>query len=221
MENKNFKKLNIKKFILIAVSIFCVIIIVYTSNFYDHSLSDKSADWGTFGDFIGGTLNPTLAFLSLIAILNTINIQSKELSNSSRALENSEKELAKSSEALTEQSKSLKIQNFETTFFNMINLHNEIIRNIKIENNLTFTYRDIWGNKDFKKIFLMQGNMFNTEKPVSIYGKDAINHIIQEFDNFSYNHDNKARLFNNLYDLFHDAMPNTFGSLFWKYLSTS
>lgn len=81
---------------------------------------------GPFGDFFGGMLNPILTFCSFMALLITISIQSKELKNSTE-------ELAKSSEALTEQSKSLKIQNFENTFFNMINLHNEGIKYILLK----------------------------------------------------------------------------------------
>ncbi len=71
---------------------------------------------GQAGDYLGGTLNPIFAFLSFCLLLITIKLQSKELSNST-------KELAKSSTALTEQSKSLQLQNFENTFFNMLNLY--------------------------------------------------------------------------------------------------
>lgn len=35
--------------------------------------------WGRFGDYVGGTLNPLLAFVAFIALLYTINLQQKEL----------------------------------------------------------------------------------------------------------------------------------------------
>jgi hypothetical protein len=51
---------------------------LYFTNFTGE-LSKKNDVWGTFGDFIGGTLNPILSFLALIALLLTIILQSREL----------------------------------------------------------------------------------------------------------------------------------------------
>jgi len=51
---------------------------LYFTNF-SGELSNKNDVWGTFGDFIGGTLNPILSFFALIALLLTIILQSREL----------------------------------------------------------------------------------------------------------------------------------------------
>jgi len=51
---------------------------LYFTNFTGE-LSKKNDVWGTFGDFIGGTLNPILSFFALIALLLTIVLQSREL----------------------------------------------------------------------------------------------------------------------------------------------
>ncbi|MCT7650951.1 putative phage abortive infection protein [Aliarcobacter butzleri] len=109
------------------IVILAALLIYKVQDFYfsKHSLtwvSEEIEELGQMGDFFGGTLNPILAFFSFCLLLITIKIQNKELKNSTD-------ELAKSSQALTEQSKSLIKQNFETTFFNMINLHNEIVNN--------------------------------------------------------------------------------------------
>ena len=77
---------------------------------------------------MGGTLNPLLAFLSLIALLTTIKIQSKELRATTTEMNNS-------STALQEQSQSIKLQNFENTFFKMIDVHNSIISEFKHQRN--------------------------------------------------------------------------------------
>lgn len=160
MEEKENKKWWGNPFIIIAAISIIIVYGSYIYNFYNQTISKNSGDWGTFGDFIGGTLNPTLAFLSLLAILQTIRIQSRELGNSTKALENSEKELAKSSKALEEQSKSLKTQNFETTFFNMISLHNEIINNLKIKNHyLEYEYLKLNDQKELKTV---SGNIKKT-----------------------------------------------------------
>jgi hypothetical protein len=50
---------------LVLSIIFLLPIIAYIINFHNGEISDKSADWGTFGDFVGGTLNPFISILSL------------------------------------------------------------------------------------------------------------------------------------------------------------
>jgi len=57
---------------------------------------------GTFGDFVGGTLNPILSFLALLALLLTLAIQIRELKETRRELELSRRaheKIAMSSEA--------------------------------------------------------------------------------------------------------------------------
>lgn len=175
---------------------------------------------GPFGDFFGGMLNPILTFCTFMALLMTIILQQRELKLSREQVAISVKELGEtrkateiSSLALTEQSESLKIQNFENTFFNMINLHNEIIANIKLENNLIFSYSNYYSNLDYKKSFLIENYLIR--EPKSIYGREAISYIITIIDDFSYKGNyNAARLFNNVYDLCHDAMQIHLGHYF-------
>lgn len=80
---------------------------------------------GTFGDFLGGVLNPILAFLTFIGLIFTIIIQRKEL-HLARI------EYRKSAEALANQSDSAKEQNIDNTFFNLINLHNNITNELVV-----------------------------------------------------------------------------------------
>lgn len=106
----------------IAISIFALIslisvLTVYRSHFSGSVVVDHSA-WGQFGDFFGGTLNPIFGLLSLIAILVTLIVQTKELKHSSTAL--------------GEQSVHLKNQAFENTFFAMLQICREGISNIEI-----------------------------------------------------------------------------------------
>lgn len=117
---------------LIIIIILAVLagIIVLSFYFYNFTggLSDEQANWGAFGDYIGGALNPIFSFFALIAILLTIVVQSRELNLSTI-------ELTKSAEALKEQSKTLTTQNFENTFFQMIRLHNDIVNGIDLRDN--------------------------------------------------------------------------------------
>jgi hypothetical protein len=87
-------------------------------------LSDSQATWGVFGDYMGGTLNPILTFLTLLALLATIVLQAQELHLST-------KELRQSSRALRSQSSTLQVQQFENAFFQLLNLHNSIVNNLE------------------------------------------------------------------------------------------
>ncbi|MEV9616085.1 putative phage abortive infection protein [Aliarcobacter butzleri] len=135
-EEKNSSKLNFLNWILIiAVCLFIGLIIAYFSFIISQEDTVKS-NWGTFGDFIGGTLNPIFALFSLFAIIYTIKIQTKELELSRDELEATRKELEGSRIAQQEQSESLKLQNqatklqmFENTFFKLFEQHNEMLDN--------------------------------------------------------------------------------------------
>ncbi len=52
----------------------------------DSSLSVKSGDWGTFGDFVGGVLNPVIAFFAFYWLTKSVHYQKEELSETRQAL---------------------------------------------------------------------------------------------------------------------------------------
>jgi hypothetical protein len=88
-------------------------------------LATATGPWGEFGDFLGGVLNPIIAFMSLMAILATVSLQVRELRLSSRELRNS-------SQALTTQTDILRAQAFDSLFFQLLRLHNEIVRDMDL-----------------------------------------------------------------------------------------
>jgi len=107
------------KLIFAIAALSCMaVVLVYFSNF-NGSLSTKTSTWGEFGDFFGGTLNPIFGALSLMAILGTLLIQSRELSHSTMALK--------------EQSNHLDLQAFENTFFSLIRLNSDTAKNLSLE----------------------------------------------------------------------------------------
>lgn len=59
---------------LIALFSAFVTIAFYRYNFQG-AFSSLNEHWGTFGDYVGGVLNPILSFLALLALLYTINLQ--------------------------------------------------------------------------------------------------------------------------------------------------
>lgn len=65
--------------ILIVAGVTILIVFgLYFGNF-SGGLSAKNEVWGTFGDFVGGVLNPAFSLLALIALLRTIQLQVYEL----------------------------------------------------------------------------------------------------------------------------------------------
>lgn len=71
-----FEKLKSAVTQVLAVGILAILatLSLYFFNFHS-GLSELNADWGTFGDFVGGTLNPIFAFLSFIALALTLLFQ--------------------------------------------------------------------------------------------------------------------------------------------------
>ncbi|OTG92597.1 putative phage abortive infection protein [Acinetobacter sp. ANC 3832] len=63
-------------------------------------------DWGTFGDFIGGTLNPIIGFFSILLLFATWRVTSKTLEVSRTELRNS--------------NEVLQVQQFDTVFWGML-----------------------------------------------------------------------------------------------------
>lgn len=79
--------------VMFAVGVLTAIFGIYIIQFANADVSKDPEAWGQFGDFVGGTANPILGFLTLIALILTIILQSRQLSVSSRELELSRREL--------------------------------------------------------------------------------------------------------------------------------
>ena len=73
--------LNKKLLMLVVVFAFCliaVLILMYINNF-GVIRSDLQADWGTFGDYFGGILNPVFGLCAFLGVLWSLDIQIKQL----------------------------------------------------------------------------------------------------------------------------------------------
>jgi len=123
---------------LMAIGIFCVLagaiaVIMYSVNF-GPEISEHAEQWALFGDYLGGVLNPIFALAALFALLYTIYLQSTELRNSAS-------QLKKSADALDSQNDVLKKQSFESTFFQLLRLYNEIVDELKVNSRDPFIKR--------------------------------------------------------------------------------
>lgn len=82
---------------------------------------------GTFGDFFGGVVNPALTFGTLIALAVTILMQRTQLTE--------EKHRANEATSVSN------LQTFETTFFNLLNLHSSVMSGLNFSANSVLFYR--------------------------------------------------------------------------------
>ncbi|MBV7270697.1 hypothetical protein [Winogradskyella luteola] len=95
-----------------------VVFTVFTIAFYfiwfglisNQNLSIKTADWGTFGDFVGGFGSTLLALVTIVLIYKSIQTQLFEFSRLSDLHQK---------------------QNIDSRFFNLLNLHNNLIKEVR------------------------------------------------------------------------------------------
>lgn len=93
---------------------------IYTVWFFvinKQPLSSESNIWGSFGDFVGGVMNPIVALVALYWLTQSISIQKQELHDTRTVLE--------------DQAKSDEIKRFEQTFFSLLNEHNSLLNLLK------------------------------------------------------------------------------------------
>jgi hypothetical protein len=79
---------------------------------------NTKSDWGTFGDFFGGVLNPVLSFISIVMLINSIKLQRE--ANSS-LIEDSKR-----------QSKLEDKRSFEVSFYNLIEAERDEFKEMEI-----------------------------------------------------------------------------------------
>lgn len=115
-------------FLSAVVSFICVLGLYFFK--FHGRLSSEQALWGAFGDFVGGTLNPILSFMALIALLLTIVLQNREL-------EQTREELKRTAKANEEQANYIVAQQQRDDLFRLINKLADRINNNYNGNHLT------------------------------------------------------------------------------------
>ena len=103
-----------------AVAAFLIVLGLYIAYFKNLSVTNDSATWGTFGDYLGGTLNPIISFLALIGLLYTIHQQAQEM-------QATREELKQAAEQQHRQADIFNLQQFESTFFSLLEQHNKVV----------------------------------------------------------------------------------------------
>lgn len=127
-ENQELKKLNrsVNLSLVSATTVFVILVGVYSWWFWfinDMTFSTDSSLWGTFGDFVGGILNPIIAFLAFYWLTRSVIIQKTELAATQQVLAETEK--STKDQAITQEKKR-----FEDTFHSLLSQLNTISEQI-------------------------------------------------------------------------------------------
>lgn len=150
-----------------------------------------------FGDYTGGVVASTWSlaglFIIYVAFLGQkqqILHQKMELKYNQFEVKATRKELEGQKEQMIEQNKTLKQQRFETTFFQMLNLHHKIVDTVEI---IDQSSQKIYGRKGFKFVFdsfrsAVFSNPLTYDQIIQIY--------INQYENYQYSF---SHYFRNLY----------------------
>lgn len=84
-----------------AIAIF-LLLSIFAINFRKADFSSQVAEWGQFGDYMGGLLNPLFGLISLVLVAATLRSQTQ----------------------------AAKLQAFENQFFSLLQMHNDIVQSI-------------------------------------------------------------------------------------------
>ncbi|WP_165725960.1 putative phage abortive infection protein [Pseudoalteromonas sp. SA25] len=122
MLNKKLLKNPISWFVAFAIGFAGLIFGLYFNNF-SGEFSASQSDWGSFGSYIGGTIGAVFALLSFLALVYTVCLQRKELKLAIEALNTS-------ADAHEQQVENNKLQKFESTFYSLLELHNNALKDL-------------------------------------------------------------------------------------------
>lgn len=104
---------NIKRYaiiyslLMLSFVLMLIVFISYVLMFGSRPFSHSIEQWGQFGDYIGGVLNPSLAFISVMLVCLTLYSTSRQAS----------------------------IQSFESVLFELLRFHKDNLAEIKVEYN--------------------------------------------------------------------------------------
>lgn len=94
------------------------VVLFYLFQFYKLEISKDPSDWGSFGDYIGGLVNPAIGLATVVLVIFSINIQRRELRASIQ-------EMRLANQATNRIS-------FEQTLFAWINNYHALVSSISI-----------------------------------------------------------------------------------------
>ncbi|SNR15943.1 putative phage abortive infection protein [Tenacibaculum jejuense] len=144
LTEKFSRRLLIFGFILLVLGF-----VLFVWNDWSFSTSDKikAGKVGQFGDFVGGLIGSIWALAGVVLFYvalteqrsdfatnrKVLDAQTEALKQQIKEFELQREELSETRKVFNIQSETLKKQQFESTFFNLVNLHHEIVNSIDLQ----------------------------------------------------------------------------------------
>jgi len=142
MENDEFTKLeklllkSAVTFGILGLFVFIVSYFLFQHNeHYDSSLTINSEKFGAYGSFLSGVVGTVWSLVSVILFFLALRLQRKELSLQRTELELTRNELQGQKDQMIQQNKTLLLQQFENTFFQLLNVHTNIVNSMDLRSN--------------------------------------------------------------------------------------
>lgn len=120
-----------KKHISIILIIFIILILFICNATLPHLYWKDLATCGTFGDQFGA-VNALFSGLTFAGLIYTIILQKQELSLQREELKLTREEMHNQTEIFDTQNKMIQVQRFENTFFQMMELQQQIVNGLEI-----------------------------------------------------------------------------------------
>ena len=135
MTNKDYSA----KIWVIPVLVFVGVIILYAMFWWivDSSITDAQLR-GVFGDKFGA-VNALFSGLAFAGLIITLFLQKSELALQREELQLTREEMKSQRSEFVKENETLKLQRFENLFYNMLNLQQEIVNDLRAE----YNYEDI------------------------------------------------------------------------------
>lgn len=109
--------------LLVPIAFASGAVLAYALTFRQLPANEDPGAWGTFGDFLGGLLNPLVSTLTLFVAASVWKLQREEL-------ELTRKELEQTKLAMEEQAKTAEQQRQEQRFFDLLNVYQRTVDSI-------------------------------------------------------------------------------------------
>ncbi|TQP73705.1 hypothetical protein [Vibrio cholerae] len=111
----------LNRYSIVAIGLMAIVIASYVFQFYfnlGYKISEKPSDWVDFGDFFNGLVSPLLSFVSLVLLIQSLNLQ-----NQANIELRAEVQLNHKNEQL---------RSFETYFFGLIEAQRSSFSNFEL-----------------------------------------------------------------------------------------
>ena len=163
---------NSKNIIIIGIILALCGLLLFIWNFsYSPDQNVDSEKIAQFGDYFGGIIGSIWSLAGVILFYVALQEQRKDIDINRNALEKQIEEfelqrgeLSETRRVFEEQSQTLKVQRFENTFFQLLNLHHEIVNNLQLQfpyDNDEYTKREVFKRSVNKLIHYF--NNYETE----------------------------------------------------------